>query len=107
MNISHLIPQCIDTSGLFEDLKLQESPGAGVSFVPQMASAIITHILLGGCFRRRNLPSPGFFTDYIFQSLNRTSNLQIIGKFKMTRQVLCPIVKDAFSLNVKDNVPML
>lgn len=51
-----------------------------MSSVPHVASAIISHILQGNCFRRRNLPSPAFFTDYIFQSLNRTSYLQIIGR---------------------------
>lgn len=72
--------QCADASDLFEHLGLQENPGAAVSAVPRVASAIISHILQGGCFRRKNLPSPAFFTDYIFQSLNRTSNLQIIGE---------------------------
>lgn len=54
-----------------------------MSSVPRVASAIISHILQGGCFKRKDLPSPAFFTDYIFQSLNRTSNLQIIGEFRL------------------------
>lgn len=84
MIISHLLPQCIDATGLLEDVKAQENTGAGVSSVPKLASAIITHILQGHCFRRRNLPSPAFFTDYIFKSLNCTSDLQIMGKFEST-----------------------
>lgn len=79
-----LIPQCVDAVRLFEDLDVQENQGAGVSSVPQVAAAIISHMLQGHCFKPKNLPSPDFFTDYIFQSLNRTSNLQIIGKFNST-----------------------
>ncbi|XP_041669866.1 zinc transporter ZIP12-like [Cheilinus undulatus] len=70
--------QCIDAVRLFKDVKVQDKQGAGVSSVPKMASGIISHILQGHCFKPKNLPSPAFFTDYIFQSLNRTSNLQII-----------------------------
>ena len=80
--MSPLIPQCIDATRLLEDVNAQENPGAGESSVPKLAAAIISHILQGHCFRRRNLPSPAFFTDYIFQSLNRTSDLHIVGKFK-------------------------
>lgn len=47
--------------------------------MPKLAAAIVTHIVQGHCFRRWNLPSPTFFTDYIFKSLNCTSKLQIIG----------------------------
>lgn len=80
--ISRLILQCLDATGLLQDVKIQENPGADTSSVPKLAAAIITHILQGHCFRRWNLPSPAFFTDYIFQSLNCTSNLQIMGRFK-------------------------
>lgn len=84
MIISPLIPQCIDAARLFQDVNVQENPGAGVSSVPKLAAAIINHILQGHCFRQTNLPSPVFFTDYIFQSLNCTSYLQIKGRFKST-----------------------
>lgn len=80
-NLSSFIPQCIDVTGLFQDVGVKEDPGVGVSSVPKLAAAVISHILQGHCFRQRNLPSPACFTDYIFQSLNRTSNLQIMGKF--------------------------
>lgn len=86
--ISSLIQQCIDAASVFEDANMQETPGADVSSVPKLAAAIISHILQGRCFRRKNLPSPAFFTDYIFQSLNCTSNLQIMGKFKSTTGLL-------------------
>lgn len=96
MIISHLIPQCIDAAGILEDVKVQENPGAGMSSVPKLAAAIITHILQGHCFRWRNLPSPAFFTDYIFQSLNCTSNLQIMGKFKSTADLLRTFKQSVF-----------
>ncbi|KAM9712657.1 zinc transporter ZIP12-like isoform 2-T2 [Menidia menidia] len=70
-------PQCVDPSRLLGDVDGGGDPGAGVTAVPKIAAAIISHILQGHCFRQGGLPSPGFFTDYIFQSLNRTSNLQI------------------------------
>ncbi|CAJ1082521.1 zinc transporter ZIP12-like [Xyrichtys novacula] len=70
--------QCVDAVRLFKDVDVKENQGAGASSVPKMAAAIISHILQGHCLKPKNLPSPAFFTDYIFQSLNRTSNLQII-----------------------------
>uniref|UniRef100_A0A667XM54 Zinc transporter ZIP12 n=1 Tax=Myripristis murdjan TaxID=586833 RepID=A0A667XM54_9TELE len=77
-------PQCIDATHLLEDVSIKESTGADASSVSRLAAAIISHILQGHCFRRRNLPSPDFFTDYIFQSLNCTSNLQIMDKLSVT-----------------------
>ncbi|XP_028289108.1 zinc transporter ZIP12-like isoform X2 [Parambassis ranga] len=82
---SHL--ECIDATRLLEDVDVKENPGAGTSSVPRVAAAIISHILQGHCFRWRNLPSPAFFTDYIFQSLNRTSNMQIIDLEELLHQL--------------------
>lgn len=79
MTISRLIQRCVEAAGLLQDLNTGEDSGVGASSVPKLAAAVITHILQGHCFRRLNLPYPTFFTDYIFQSLNRTSNLQIMG----------------------------
>ncbi|XP_045901123.1 zinc transporter ZIP12-like isoform X1 [Micropterus dolomieu] len=79
--------QCIDATHLLEDINVQENPGASASSVPKLAAAIISHILQGHCFRWRNLPSPAFFTDYIFQSFNRTSNLQIIDLEELLHQL--------------------
>lgn len=78
MIISRLIQQCMEATSLLRDLNIEDA-GVGASSVPKLAAAIVTHILQGHCFRRSNLPSPAFFTDYIFQSLNRSSNLQIFG----------------------------
>ncbi|XP_060949749.1 zinc transporter ZIP12-like isoform X2 [Limanda limanda] len=79
--------QCIDAAHLLQDVDVKENPGAGESSVPRVAAAIISHILQGHCFRRKNLPSPAFFTDYIFQSLNRTSNLQITDLEELLHQL--------------------
>lgn len=81
MNVSSLLSQCIDSARLLEDVDVEGNPGVGVTLVPKVAAIIISYILHGYCFTQRNLPSPTFFTDYIFQSLNSTNNLQIIGKF--------------------------
>uniref|UniRef100_A0A3B3UXA3 Zinc transporter ZIP12 n=1 Tax=Poecilia latipinna TaxID=48699 RepID=A0A3B3UXA3_9TELE len=48
-----------------------------VADVPKVAAAIISNILQGHCFAPRSLPSPDFFIDYIFQSLNCSNNLKI------------------------------
>nr|XP_040023037.1 zinc transporter ZIP12-like [Gasterosteus aculeatus aculeatus] len=69
--------QCVDAAHLLEDANVHESAGAGVSSVPKLAAAIISHVLQGHCFRRSSLPSPAFFTDYIFQSLSCTRDLQV------------------------------
>ncbi|KAM8822441.1 zinc transporter ZIP12-like isoform 1-T2 [Spinachia spinachia] len=69
--------QCVDAAHLLEDVDLQEGPGAGVSSVPKLAAAIVSHVLQGHCFRRSNLPSPAFFADYVFQSRNCTTDLQV------------------------------
>ncbi|XP_026148304.1 zinc transporter ZIP12-like isoform X2 [Mastacembelus armatus] len=79
--------QCIDATHLLEDTDIKENPGAGESSVPRLAAAIISHILQGHCFRWRNLPSPAFFTDYIFHSLNRTNNLQIMDLEELLHQL--------------------
>lgn len=74
-------PQCVDATNLMDEVGVTDSRGADLVAVPRLAAAIISHTLQGHCFSKRNLPSPAFFTEYIFQSLNRTSNLQIIGWF--------------------------
>ncbi|KAM9839256.1 zinc transporter ZIP12-like [Aulostomus maculatus] len=79
--------QCIDAARLLEDVHEKENPGADVASVPNVAAAIISHILQGHCFRRKNLPSPAFFTNYIFRSLNRTSNLQVIDLEELLHQL--------------------
>ncbi|XP_047424806.1 zinc transporter ZIP12-like [Mugil cephalus] len=79
--------QYIDATRLLEDADIKGDPGAEASSVPRVAAAIISHILQDHCFRGRNLPSPAFFTDFIFQSLNRTSDLQIIDLEALLHQL--------------------
>ncbi|XP_068160304.1 zinc transporter ZIP12-like [Antennarius striatus] len=79
--------QCIDASGLLEDVNAQENTGADLSSVPRLAAAIISHILQRSCFQVRNLPSPAFFTNYIFQALNCTSDLQIVDLEELLHQL--------------------
>lgn len=80
MRILSMLPQCIDPAHLLEEVDVEGNAGAGITTVPRLAATIINYILRGYCFSQRNLPSPAFFTEYIFQSLNCTNNLQIIGK---------------------------
>ncbi|XP_077410472.1 zinc transporter ZIP12-like [Vanacampus margaritifer] len=68
--------QCIDGTHLLEDANAKE--GAPMTSVPKVSAAIISHLLQGPCFAQRNLPPPAFFTNYIFRSLNRTSELQVL-----------------------------
>ncbi|XP_055007117.1 zinc transporter ZIP12 isoform X2 [Boleophthalmus pectinirostris] len=79
--------QCVDAAHLLRDIDAEEDLGADMSAVPKLSSAIISHVLLGYCFQQRNLPSPTFFTDYIFESLNCTSNLQIFDLEELLHQL--------------------
>lgn len=79
--------ECVDAAHLLREVDVQESPGADMSAVPKLSAAIITHLLLGHCFKQRHLPSPAFFTDYIFQSLNCTSDLQIVDLAELLHQL--------------------
>nr|XP_057915906.1 zinc transporter ZIP12-like isoform X2 [Doryrhamphus excisus] len=79
--------QCIDATHLLEDANEKNDAGASVTTVPKVAAAIITHILQRRCFARTNLPPPSFFTSYIFQSLNRTSDLQVLDLEELLHQL--------------------
>ncbi|XP_056155202.1 zinc transporter ZIP12-like [Lampris incognitus] len=79
--------QCIDAAQLMEEVGERESLGAGASSVSKLAAAIISHILQGHCFSSRDIPSPAFFIDYIFQSLNCTTDLQITDLEKLLHQL--------------------
>lgn len=74
--------QCIDAAHLMEEVGMTDSRGVDASSVPLLAAAIINHLRQGHCVMRQILPSPAFFTDYIFQSLNRTSDLHVMGNYK-------------------------
>ncbi|XP_046879431.1 zinc transporter ZIP12-like isoform X1 [Hypomesus transpacificus] len=79
--------QCVDATNLMDEVGVTDSRGADLVAVPRLAAAIISHTLQGHCFSKRNLPSPAFFTEYIFQSLNCTSNLQIIDLEELLHQL--------------------
>lgn len=79
--------ECIDAAHLLRDSDVHVGPGVEVSSVSKVSSAIISHMLMGHCFKQKNLPSPAFFTDYIFQSLNCTSDLHIIDLEELLHQL--------------------
>ncbi|XP_038153801.1 zinc transporter ZIP12-like [Cyprinodon tularosa] len=79
--------QCIHSAHILKEADFDGNPGAAVAKVPKVAAAIISHILQGHCFSTRNLPSPDFFTDYIFHSLNGSNNPQIIDLEELLRQL--------------------
>ncbi|XP_056440680.1 zinc transporter ZIP12-like isoform X2 [Gadus chalcogrammus] len=72
--------QCVDAGHLMEEAGGKEEVLglASSSSVSRLAAAILTHLLLGDCFSRTDLPPPAFFTDYIFQALNCTTDLHLV-----------------------------
>ncbi|KAI4893222.1 hypothetical protein NFI96_010659 [Prochilodus magdalenae] len=82
-----LCEKCIDAVHLMKEVGVTDSRGVDSSSVPQLAASIINHLRQGHCVSRRNLPSPAFFTDYIFQSLNRSSDLHIMDLEQLLHQL--------------------
>ncbi|XP_078390905.1 zinc transporter ZIP12-like [Cetorhinus maximus] len=67
--------QCIDADWLEEKAGIVGPLGADENTAPPLAGAIITSILQGLCIRGLALPKPHFFTEFIFRSLNSTTNI--------------------------------
>ncbi|RXM96178.1 Zinc transporter ZIP12 [Acipenser ruthenus] len=67
--------QCTDAMLLTREAGILDTRGADRKAVPKLAAAIITHALKRNCFSKHSLPLPRFFTEYIFHSLNSTSNI--------------------------------
>ncbi|XP_064410133.1 zinc transporter ZIP12 [Latimeria chalumnae] len=71
--------QCFDAHLLEKEVGVTDNRGVNESSLPQLAAAVITYILKGSCMNEPSLPWPGFFTDYIFNSLNSTNSISITG----------------------------
>ncbi|MGH0154559.1 UNVERIFIED_CONTAM: hypothetical protein FKN15_027475 [Acipenser sinensis] len=78
--LCHEIPHEMDAMLLTREAGILDTRGADRKAVPKLAAAIITHALKQNCFSKHSLPLPGFFTEYIFHSLNSTSNISTGAK---------------------------
>ncbi|XP_015279237.1 PREDICTED: zinc transporter ZIP12 [Gekko japonicus] len=67
--------QCVHVLG--NETGVLTSNGADANTLPRLAAAILTSVLQGACLGKLHLPSPEFFTSYIFSSLNSTTELHV------------------------------
>ncbi|KAJ6666751.1 hypothetical protein lerEdw1_020475 [Lerista edwardsae] len=71
--------QCIYVSDLEKEAGLIDVHGADESTFPRLAAGVLTLALQGVCLGKAHLPSPEFFMQYIFSSLNSTNELHEAG----------------------------
>ncbi|KAM4705381.1 zinc transporter ZIP12 [Rhinophrynus dorsalis] len=80
--------QCVDVTSLGKEFGLLHNIGADKTMLPKLAETIIALSIQYICITRKPFPDANFFTDFIFQSFNRTSELFapdieiLIGKLK-------------------------
>ncbi|XP_030058027.1 zinc transporter ZIP12 [Microcaecilia unicolor] len=82
---------CVSAHDLEQEAGISNNKGADVNTLPALAATIISFALQGVCMGKTSLPSPDFFTEYIFNSLNCTDDLhatdieELLGKLRARR----------------------
>ncbi|XP_066483750.1 zinc transporter ZIP12 [Tiliqua scincoides] len=107
--------QCIYVSDLEKEVGIKDINGADENTLPRLAAGVLTLALQGICLGKAHLPSPEFFMQYIFSSLNSTNELQVAAIEQLMRmlrtrkdcstkrQNYCGItMRDSEYLNVSD-----
>ncbi|KAG8443231.1 hypothetical protein GDO86_011874 [Hymenochirus boettgeri] len=88
--------QCNDVISMENALGTVSRTGADVVMLPTVAELILSLALQRICVTRKRFPEADFFTNSIFQSFNRTSELyatdiaQLIGKLKAAADCVKP-----------------